>query len=71
MDYKPRRAQPSQAFTWHDGAGERHDLKADEDGVLRPTNDAEQALADAYSLPVARKTTEANADQPDAPAEEV
>lgn len=53
--FDPRRAEPGQSFTWHDQWGERHEFKADDDGVLRPQSQAEAEAADSFGLPVARK----------------
>lgn len=54
-DFDPRRADPGQAFTWHDIWGTKHEFKADAEGVVRPANQAEVDACDAFDLPVARK----------------
>jgi hypothetical protein len=53
--FDPRRAEPDQRFVYNDFDGARIEAKADADGVLRPRNAAEERLADAFGLPVARK----------------
>ena len=52
--FDPRRAKPGQAITVVDALGKEHTLRADEDGVMRPSNATEKRAADLYGLPVAR-----------------
>lgn len=52
--FEPRRAAAGQTFEYAAG-GKLHRFSADEDGIVRPSNDAEAAIADSFSLPVARK----------------
>lgn len=53
-EFDPRRAEPGQAFAWHDEWGKKHEVKADDEGVLRPRNETEVRIADAFDLPRAR-----------------
>lgn len=53
--FDPRRAEPGQRFTWHDQDGSAHHMTADDQGVVRPSSQAEAEMADAFGLPVARK----------------
>jgi uncharacterized cupin superfamily protein len=52
---EPRRAEPGQEFTYNDADGEVINLRADDEGVVRPKNQAQVRVADAFDLPVARK----------------
>lgn len=52
--YDPRRAEPGTRISWHDGDGEEVTLRADDKGVVRVRNAADQRAADAFDLPVAR-----------------
>jgi len=58
-EFDPRRAAEGAAFEYVDATGEAHTMKADDDGVLRPANAQEAAVADLFGLPVARKVAQA------------
>lgn len=65
--FEPRRAKPGQVFTYTTGSdGEQRELRADNDGVVRPTNAADAAALDGFGLSVARKAMaeDADADEP-------
>ena len=53
-DFEPRRAAAGQTFEYA-AAGQLHRFSADDDGIVRPSNDAEARIADRFGLPVARK----------------
>ena len=56
MTFEPRRAEPNQIFRFADPVtGEQRTMKADDEGVLRPSNALEARVADSFDLPVARK----------------
>lgn len=59
-DFDPRRAEKDESFEYVDASGSAHTMKADEDGVLRPSNAEEQRVADLFSLPVARTVKQAD-----------
>jgi len=59
VTYEPRRADKGQKFTYHDANEGEVTMTADDDGVVRPSTPAEQAAADAFGLPVARKVVAA------------
>ena len=64
-DHEPRRASAGQTFEYAAG-GELHRFSADDDGIVRPSNDAEARVADRFGLPVARKVVaEERANQPE------
>ena len=52
--FEPRRAAAGQTFEYAAG-GKLHRFKADDEGIVRPANDAEATVADRFNLPVARK----------------
>ena len=52
--FEPRRAAAGQTFEYA-GGGQLHRFSADDDGIVRPTNDAEERVAIRFGLPVARK----------------
>lgn len=54
-DFEPRRAKPGDRFTVTGSDGRQLDFKADEDGVVHPSNHEEAGLLDSMDLPVARK----------------
>ena len=54
-EFKPRRAEPGQVFDYNGAEGEKIRIRADDDGVIHPRNDAERRAADAFGLPVAAK----------------
>lgn len=58
--FDPRRARPDQAFSYVDAAGKEHTFRADDDGVVRPSNAAEKGVADSFALPVARSAKAAD-----------
>ena len=53
--YEPRRAKPNEKFQVADAGGTLHTFSADEEGVVTPKNDLEQAVLDSRGAPVARK----------------
>jgi hypothetical protein len=53
--YEPRRAEPGQKFDWVDGEGKTQSMRADEEGIVHVSSEAELFIADNYALPVARK----------------
>jgi hypothetical protein len=62
--FEPRRAAAGQKFEYAAG-GQLHRFSADDEGIVRPANDAEAAIADRFGLPVARKVVaEERAAQP-------
>lgn len=70
--FEPRRAKPGQVFTITSGSdGEQRELKADADGVVRPTTAADVAALDRFRLPVARKAMAEEAAAAEADAEPV
>lgn len=54
-DYEPRRARPGEVFEFADAAGTLHEFRADDKGVVHPSNDMEVAVLDVREAPVARK----------------
>lgn len=59
VEFDPRRAEKGQSFEFVDASGTAHTMKADDEGVLRPSNAAEKAIADLFDLPVARSVKQA------------
>lgn len=60
--FQLRRAQPGQIFTYTSAEGKQVNLRADDDGVVEPSNVQEVALLDSFDLPVARKAEAAKAE---------
>ena len=58
--FDPRRARPGQAFSYVDAGGREHTFRADDEGVVRPSNAAEKSVADSFALPVARSAKAAD-----------
>lgn len=54
-DFDLRRAEPGQRFTYTEPDGGQRELRADDDGVVRPTSVADEEYLNTLSLPVARK----------------
>ena len=57
--FDPRRAEKGQSFEFVDPQGSAHTMKADDEGVLRPSNALEARMADQFGLPVARSVKQA------------
>ena len=60
-NFPPRRAEPHQAFDFHDSTGAARTIHADADGVVRPKDDAEAQVLDLFGLPHAQPATIAKA----------
>lgn len=57
--FDPRRAEKGQTFEFVDPQGSVQTMKADDEGVLRPSNALEARTADLFGLPVARSVKQA------------
>lgn len=53
--YDPRRAKAGTTYQFVDDAGKVRVLAADDDGVIQPNNDEEQAFADRHEFSIAQK----------------
>jgi hypothetical protein len=51
----PRRGEPGATYVHAHDDGSEHKIHADDDGVVQPTNEDEERLADLFDLPIARK----------------
>lgn len=61
MPYPDRRAEPGAVLKTQTAAGESVRLNADDEGIVRVHNEAQQEAADLFQLPVARAKAEAKA----------
>ncbi|MCA1570309.1 MAG: hypothetical protein LC798_08335 [Chloroflexi bacterium] len=64
--YDPRRAKAGHTYQFVDAGGQVHRITADDEGVIRPANDAEAAFADRRGLSVAQKVKAEQADKKEA-----
>ncbi len=63
-DYEPRRAAKGAVIAYTTADGSTRELRADDDGIVKPTDAAGQVALDALDLPVARKAlAETKADE--------
>lgn len=62
QQFDPRRAKPGQALSTVDAQGKEITVRADDEGVLRPSSEVEKRLADRFGLPVARSVKQAEKD---------
>jgi len=68
-DYEPRRGTKGAVIAYSTADGSTREIRAGDDGVVRPTDDDAQAVLDAMGVPVARKAlAEAKADEAPAKA---
>jgi hypothetical protein len=58
-EFDPRRAAEGESFEYVDATGSTQTMKADEEGILRPSNAEEARIADLFGLPVARAVKQA------------
>ena len=65
MDYEPRRGTKGATYAYTTDDGTTRELRADDEGVVRPKDREGVTALDTFGLPVARK---AMADAEDSPA---
>lgn len=54
-EFEPRRATPGAVYGYTDRSGKQIEMRADDEGIVRPDSADEVAVLDGYDLPVARK----------------
>jgi hypothetical protein len=62
-EFEPRRAKAGQEFGFTDREGNQRTVKADDEGVVRPSTVEEVRTLDAFDLPLARNAIEEEAEE--------